>query len=43
MKMKSLSTSSPIKDEFKDQQQLEYFTKMQESCSSIGIALYLGI
>ena len=26
-----------IKDEFKDQQQLEYFTKMQESCSPIGI------
>jgi ATP-dependent Lon protease len=26
-----------IKDEFKDQQQLEYFTKMQGSCSPIGI------
>ena len=26
-----------VKDEFKEQQQLDYFKKMQESCSPIGI------
>ena len=32
-----------VKDEFKEQQQLEYFKKMQESCSSDRNTVYLGI